>query len=64
MLREQEIHVLNMIPRPVRHIHFFTEHVSSARRWSDNTIPGHGQQWDEKLFSIQHTELPRGCQEK
>lgn len=31
MLREQEIQVLNMIPRPVRHVHFLTEHVGSAR---------------------------------
>jgi FkbM family methyltransferase len=30
LLRQQEINVMNMIPRPVRHIHFLTEHVAAS----------------------------------
>jgi len=30
ILRELEINVLNMIPRPVKHLHFLTEHVGTA----------------------------------
>ena len=30
MLQQQEISMLNMSPRPIRHLHFLTEHVGSA----------------------------------
>jgi len=30
LLREQEIQIMNMIPRPVRHVHFLTEHVGAG----------------------------------
>jgi hypothetical protein len=30
-LRREEIQVMNMIPRPVRHLHFLTEHVGAGK---------------------------------
>mmetsp|Transcript_37215 Transcript_37215/g.42479 ORF Transcript_37215/g.42479 Transcript_37215/m.42479 type:complete len:442 (-) Transcript_37215:449-1774(-) len=30
LLREQEIQIMNMVPRPIRHIHFLTEHIGAG----------------------------------
>mmetsp|Transcript_24160 Transcript_24160/g.36543 ORF Transcript_24160/g.36543 Transcript_24160/m.36543 type:complete len:473 (+) Transcript_24160:96-1514(+) len=31
MLQKEEIQIMNMVPRPVRHVHFLTEHVGAGK---------------------------------